>query len=192
MKKSIVLSAAMLALLATSGMASAADAFPYVKAANGSIVHSGYGLCVRTGYWTPALAEGTGCDGDVANTGKIVLAADMLFDVNSAKLKPEGLNMLQELVARMSGLNVEVVMATGYTDRTGPDAYNQALSERRAQSVKDFMVAQGVPADKIQTEGKGPADPVVTCSDEGPRADVIACLAPNRRAVVEVVGTRAQ
>ena len=75
MKKSIVLSAAMLALLATSGMASAADAFPYVKASNGSIVHSGYGLCVRTGYWTPALAEGTGCDGDVANTGKIVLAA---------------------------------------------------------------------------------------------------------------------
>ena len=192
MKKSIVLSAAMLALLATSGMASAADAYPYVKASNGSTVMTNYNLGVRTGYWTPALAEGIECDADIANSSKIVLAADTLFDVNYDKLKPEGLNMLQELVARMAGLNVEVVMATGYTDRTGPDAYNQALSERRAEAVKTFMVAQGVPADKIQTEGKGPADPVVTCSDEGPRADVIACLAPNRRAVVEVVGTRAQ
>ena len=192
MKKTLALSAALAALLATSGMASAADVFPYVKSTTGQTVMSNYDLCWRTGFWTPALAEGIECDADIANSGKIVLAADTLFDLNSAKVKPEGVKMLNELVARMSGLNVDVVMATGYTDVTGPASFNQTLSERRAEAVKSYMVAQGVPADKIQSEGKGPADPVVTCSDEGPRADVIACLAPNRRAVVEVVGTRAQ
>ena len=191
MKKTLALSAALAALLATSGMASA-DVFPYVKSTTGQTVMSGYDLCWRTGFWTPALAESIECDADIANSGKIVLAADTLFDLNSAKVKPEGVKMLNELVARMSGLNVDVVMATGYTDITGPASYNQALSERRAEAVKSYMVKQGVPADKIQTEGKASADPVVTCEDNGSKADLVACLAPNRRAVVEVVGTRAQ
>ena len=186
------MSAALAALLATSGMASAADVFPYVKSTTGQTVMSNYDLCWRTGFWTPALAEGIECDADIANSGKIVLAADTLFDLNSAKVKPEGVKMLNELVARMSGLNVDVVMATGYTDVTGPASFNQTLSERRAAAVKSYMVAQGVPADKIQTEGKASADPVVTCEDTGSKADLVACLAPNRRAVVEVVGTRAQ
>ena len=186
------MSAALAALLATSGMASAADVFPYVKSTSGQTVMSGYNLCWQTGFWTPALAEGINCDGDIADSGKIVLAADTLFDLNSAKVKPEGVKMLNELVARMSGLNVDVVMATGYTDVTGPASFNQTLSERRAEAVKSYMVAQGVPADKIQTEGKASADPVVTCEKTGTTADLVACLAPNRRAVVEVVGTRAQ
>ena len=192
MKKTLALGAAMAALLATSGMASAADVFPYVKNNYGITVMNSYDLCWRTGFWTPALAEGIECDGDIANSGKIVLAADTLFDLNSAKVKPEGVKMLNELVARMSGLNVDVVMATGYTDITGPASFNQTLSERRAEAVKSYMVAQGVPADKIQTEGKASLDPVVTCEQTGTKAEYIACLAPNRRAVVEVVGTRAQ
>ena len=179
MKKTLALSAALAALLATSGMASAADVFPYVKSTTGQTVMSNYDLCWRTGFWTPALAEGIECDADIANSGKIVLAADTLFDLNSAKVKPEGVKMLNELVAR-------------YTDVTGPASFNQTLSERRAAAVKSYMVAQGVPADKIQTEGKASADPVVTCEDTGSKADLVACLAPNRRAVVEVVGTRAQ
>ncbi len=186
--KKIALSAALVAMLAASGVAMAGD-FPYVRSTSKATVHDNYGGCVRTGFWTPALAEGIDCDGDVAGSGKIVLAADMLFGFGSAQLKADGQAMVKELVARMAGLNVEVVMATGYTDRIGSDAVNQRLSERRAATVKDFMVAQGVPADKIQTEGKGEADPVVECADG---AGVVACLAPNRRAVVEVVGTRAQ
>ncbi len=189
MKKTIALSAALIAMLATSGVASAEDAFPYVRSSSKATVMTAYDLCVRTGYWTPALAEGIECDSDVAASSKIVLAADMLFGFDSVKLKDEGKNMLNELVARMAGLNVEVVMATGYTDRVGAAAYNQRLSERRAEAVKAYLVAQGVPADKVQTEGKGSADAVVTCENG---KGLIQCLAPNRRAVVEVVGTRAQ
>lgn len=188
MKKTIALSAALVAMLATSGIAAAADSFPYVRSSSKATVMTNYNECVRTGYWTPALAEGVECDSDVAS-GKIVLAADMLFNFGSANLKAEGKAMLEELVARMAGLNVEVVMATGYTDRIGSDVVNQRLSERRANAVKTFMVGQGVPADKVQTEGKGSAEPVVTCEDG---KGLIKCLAPNRRAVVEVVGTRAQ
>lgn len=189
MTKTIALSAALIAMLATSGIASAEEAFPYVRSTSKATVMTAYDLCVRTGYWTPALAEGIECDSDVAASGKVVLAADMLFAFDSANLKPEGKNMLNELVARMSGLNVEVVMATGYTDRIGSADYNQRLSERRAEAVKAYMVAQGVPAEKVQTEGKGSAEAVVTCEDG---QGLVQCLAPNRRAVVEVVGTRAQ
>ena len=56
MKKTLALSAALAALLATSGMASAADVFPYVKSTTGQTVMSNYDLCWRTGFWTPALA----------------------------------------------------------------------------------------------------------------------------------------
>ncbi|MDY2899817.1 MAG: OmpA family protein [Candidatus Aphodousia sp.] len=192
MKKVFAMSAAMAAMLTFGGVAQATDIAPYVTSSSKEIVKSGYDLCWRTGFWTPALAEGTGCDGDVANSGKIVLAADTLFDLNSARVKPEGVKMLQELVARMSGLNVDVVMATGYTDETGPADFNQALSERRAEAVKNIMVREGVPADKIQTEGKGPANPVVTCTEGQSKAEFVACLAPNRRTVVEVVGSRAE
>ena len=192
MKKVFAMSAAMAAMLAFGGVAQATDIAPYVTSSSKEIVKSGYDLCWRTGFWTPALAEGTGCDGDVANSGKIVLAADTLFDLNSARVKPEGVKMLQELVARMSGLNVDVVMAPGYPDETGPADFNQALSERRAEAVKNIMVREGVPADKIQTEGKGPANPVVTCTEGQSKAEFIACLAPNRRTVVEVVGSRAE
>ena len=188
MKKTLIaLSAAAAALVATSAVAAPAN--PYVLSADASHVASSYAKCVRTGSWTPALAEQFSCDGDVASKAKIVLAADTLFDLNSAALKADGQNMLNELVARMAGLKVEVVLATGYTDRLGPDAFNQKLSVKRAEAVKDYMVAAGVPAEKVQTEGKGSADALVTCEEgEG----LVACLAPNRRAVIEVVGTRAE
>lgn len=186
MKSKIALGVALLGMVATSAFAAEC---PYVKVSDKSFLKSSYEKCVRTGYWTPALAEEFECDGDVASKAKVILAADTLFNLNSAALKADGKAMMNELVARMAGLKVEVVMATGYADRLGPDAFNQKLSEKRAESVKAYLVKAGVPADKIQTEGKGEADPVVTCEDG---KDVVACLAPNRRAVIEVVGSRAQ
>jgi OOP family OmpA-OmpF porin len=76
----------------------------------------------------------------------------------------------------------------GYTDRLGGTAYNQTLSERRAATVRDYLVGKGIEADHIDAEGRGEADPVKTCEDTD-RAKLIACLAPNRRVVVEAEGT---
>ena len=109
---------------------------------------------------------------------------------------PEGKAALDNLVSRLAGVNVEVILSTGYTDRIGKDAYNQKLSLRRANAVKQYLVSKGVASNLIQTEGKGEADPVVNCPDPSKKGQIknfralVQCLAPNRRAVVEVVGTR--
>ncbi|MGU0171886.1 OmpA family protein [Escherichia coli] len=71
----------------------------------------------------------------------------------------------------------------GYTDRIGSDAYNQGLSERRAQSVVDYLISKGIPADKISARGMGESNPVTgnTCDNVKQRAGLIGCLAPDRR-----------
>jgi len=90
---------------------------------------------------------------------------------------------LDELVAQSKGVDIEVVVATGHTDATGPESYNQALSIRRAESVKAYLVDKGMDASKIFTEGKGETQPVADNRTRDGRAQ-------NRRVVIEVVGTR--
>jgi len=113
----------------------------------------------------------------------MTLQAATLFDFDKAVLKPAGKTALDGLVADLSKLNVETVIAVGHTDATGSDAYNQRLSERRVQAVKAYLVSQGVPADRIKTEGKGEAQPTASNTTREGRAQ-------NRRVEIEVVGTR--
>jgi len=113
----------------------------------------------------------------------MTLQAATLFDFDKAVLKPAGKTALDGLVADLSKLNVETVIAVGHTDATGSDAYNQRLSERRVQAVKAYLVSQGVPADRILTEGKGEAQPTASNATREGRAQ-------NRRVEIEVVGTR--
>lgn len=89
---------------------------------------------------------------------------------------------------------IGAVIVTGHTDRIGSMGYNMKLSERRAITVKDYIVAKGVDQKLIFWEGKGPKQPIpVTkfCDNKMKRKQLIECLAPNRRVTVEVVG-RAQ
>jgi len=86
------------------------------------------------------------------------------------------------------------VIVTGHTDRIGTLKHNMKLSERRAITVKDYIVSKGVDQKLIFWEGKGPKQPIpVTkfCDNKMKRKQLIECLAPNRRVTVEVVG-RAQ
>ena len=114
---------------------------------------------------------------------KVTLDTDTYFDFDKATLKPEGKRKLQELAQRLSSVNLEVVVATGHTDWTGTDAYNQKLSERRASTVKHFLVEQGLPGNRIFTEGKGERQPIATNHTREGRAK-------NRRVDVELVGKR--
>ena len=84
---------------------------------------------------------------------------------------------------------LELVLVTGHTDPIGSQAYNQKLSERRADAVRDYLVSKGVPKDKIETLGMGKTQPVpgVVCNMKAMK-ELIACLAPNRRVEVEVKG----
>lgn len=125
-------------------------------------------------------------EGPAAPAVKVTLAAEVLFDFDKAVLKDEGKNLLNtEVVEKMKAHpEAELVMVTGYTDRIGSDKYNQSLSERRANAVKDYIVSQGVEESRLKAAGKGEQNPVVDC--KGVRGKkLIECLQPNRRVVVE-------
>ncbi|MDR5757789.1 MULTISPECIES: outer membrane protein OmpA [unclassified Caballeronia] len=166
-------------------------------------------LCWRDAFWTPATANAK-CDGalvaqaptppapvapppPVIQSQKVTYQADALFDFDKAVLKPAGKQQLDDLASKIGALNLEVVVATGYTDRIGSDKYNDRLSLRRAQAVKAYLVSKGIEANRVYTEGKGKRDPVTggKCQQKN-RKQLIACLAPDRRVEVEVVGTTRQ
>jgi len=106
-------------------------------------------------------------------------------------LRPAGRAALDDFVARTRDINPEVIMAVGHADRFGSDRYNQKLSEQRAAAVKSYLMSKGIADNRIQTEGRGETQPV-TKPGECPgakSAKVIACLQPDRRVDIEVVGT---
>ncbi|MDO5690891.1 MAG: OmpA family protein [Pseudomonadota bacterium] len=164
-------------------------------------------LCWRDAYWTPATAA-PGCDGaleapkaaDPAPVAaapapaapapapvaaeKVTYAADAFFDFDKSVLKPEGRAKLDDLVSKIQGINLEVIIAVGHTDSIGSDAYNQRLSVRRAEAVKAYLVSKGIEKNRVYTEGKGEKQPVADNRTAEGRAK-------NRRVEVEVVGTRA-
>ena len=115
---------------------------------------------------------------------KVTYAADAFFDFDKAVLNPEGKAKLDDLVGKVKGINLEVIIAVGHTDSVGTDAYNQKLSVRRAEAVKAYLVSKGIEKNRVYTEGKGEKQPVADNKTAEGRAK-------NRRVEIEVVGTRA-
>jgi len=203
MKKNMwlsVLAAAGLALSAASFNVAAQSKDGHWVDAGSAVWKDGSGMCWKSGYWTPAMAIEE-CDPDLVSkpgrpapapaakprprpvADKVTLAADVLFDFDKSVIKPEGRARLDDLVSKIGGINLEVVIAIGHTDSIGSDAYNQKLSVRRAESVKAYLVSKGVPANRIYTEGKGEKQPVASNKTKDGRAK-------NRRVEIEVIGTR--
>jgi OOP family OmpA-OmpF porin len=153
-------------------------------------------LCWRDAAWTPATAS-KGCDGAIApkpaaagaasgvSQSKITLQADTLYDFDKASLKPEGMATLDKIARDLSKIKLEVIIAVGNTDSVGTDAYNMALGQRRAQSVKAYLTSKGVDGSRIYTESKGKSNPVASNATAEGRAK-------NRRTDIEVVGTAAK
>jgi len=113
----------------------------------------------------------------------VVIQADALFDFDKSVVRPDGRKSIDDALAKLRGVDLELVIATGHTDSRGTDAYNQRLSERRAAAVKDYLVSKGIPASKITTIGKGESQPVATNkTDEGRQK--------NRRVDIEFKGVR--
>jgi OOP family OmpA-OmpF porin len=114
---------------------------------------------------------------------KVSFAAEALFDFDKAIVKPEGKVALDDLLAKLQGMNTEVMIAVGHTDSKGSNGYNDKLSLRRSDAVKAYLVSKGLDQTRLYTEGKGEAQPVAdNTTDEG--------RAKNRRVTIEVVGTR--
>lgn len=115
---------------------------------------------------------------------KTTLSASELFAFNKAELKADQPKLDQIAAVIGKSGHSEKVLVTGYTDRLGSAKYNQALSKKRADAVKAYLVSKGIAAERIETVGKGKADPVAACTGVKKRAALIECLAPNRRVEV--------
>jgi len=124
---------------------------------------------------------------------RMTLSADSLFDFDRATVKRTGAESLDRFAADLKGTRFERVTVTGHTDRLGAPAHNLALSTRRAEAVKAYLVRAGIPADRIVARGVDGADPVTTAEQcKGARATprLVACLQPDRRVDVEVSAMR--
>jgi len=122
----------------------------YLQDSRDVVTRSGFGLCWQTAFVNgpceeapaqaaaPAAAPAAPAAAAPAapTSEKVTYAADAFFDFDKAVLKPAGKSKLDELVANLKGLNLEVIIAVGHTDSVGSVAYNQKLSVRRAESVK--------------------------------------------------------
>jgi OOP family OmpA-OmpF porin len=122
-----------------------------------------------------------------ARIAPISISATELFGFDQDQLR-EPQPRLDE-IAKVLKDNPKIagVTITGYADRLGGHDYNLALSERRAESVRFYLMRKGVEGSRLNIHGKGEADPVVHC-DVKEHAELVKCLEPNRRVVISTSG----
>ena len=115
----------------------------------------------------------------------VTLQAEKLFGFNKFKLNGDAAVELDDVVKTLKAHpEFDVVIVTGHTDRIGSEQYNQKLSEKRAEVIKQHLVVDhGIEASRIRAVGKGESQPVVECKGiKGKK--LVECLAPNRRVVI--------
>lgn len=118
----------------------------------------------------------------------ITLQAEKLFGFDKALLADTS-EIDTQVVAKMKENAIFAsVKIVGHTDKLGSEKYNQGLSERRANQVRDYIISQGIDGSRLIAVGKGEESPKVNCDDVKGRKAQIECLAPNRR--VEIEATR--
>jgi OmpA-OmpF porin, OOP family len=147
----------------------------------------------QTFHWAPAscadlLVEAAPAVADEAKQRHFNLSADALFEFAKYgvdDILPKGREELAAIAGKLKEADSASIKVVGHTDRIGSDAANQLLSQRRAQTVREFLVARGVTASSITAEGRGESEPVKQCAEQA-RAALIACLAPNRRVEIQV------
>ncbi|WP_395005936.1 OmpA family protein [Undibacterium sp.] len=115
---------------------------------------------------------------------KYTLSSTELFAFDSAVLASAQPKLDEIAKALKESTSISNVVISGFTDRLGSDKYNLALSEKRANAVRDYLVNSGIAASRLNAVGKGESNPVVTCTNKK-RVDLIKCLEPNRRVEVE-------
>ncbi|WP_304678611.1 OmpA family protein [Neisseria bergeri] len=214
MTKQLKLSALFVALLASgTAMASEAHIHGYtVSGQSQEVVRNNYGECWKNTYFDKATQGRVEC-GDAVEPASVAvveqasqyvdetvsLSAKTLFGFDKDVLRAEAQDNLKVLAQRLGQTNVQSVRVEGHTDFMGSEKYNQALSERRANVVANYLVSNGVPASKTSAVGLGESQAQMTqvCEAEvaklGAKASkakkreaLIACIEPDRRVDVKI------
>lgn len=125
---------------------------------------------------------------------RVQFSADSLFSFDKAVIRPDGRAALDTFGRDLQGARYNTISVEGNTDRLGSDAYNQKLSQERADAVKAYLITNsGIDARKITATGRGETNPQTKpedCKGNKPTPTLIACLQPDRRVDVEVTGER--
>lgn len=167
------------------------------------VVVNNYGECWENTHLNKAENGLVGCGDRAATRTETVVVEDVeklrsefLFAFDKDELRPEAITTLNQLAARLSDSSVRLARVEGHTDFMGTEKYNQALSERRAKVVANYLVSQGVPAEKISAVGLGESQARMTESCQAQvagiknkakkRAELIACIEPDRRTDVRI------
>ena len=196
------------------------DAQALVVDSRGAPVMNRYGECWHTRYgpapqWTagchaavpaPAAQTVVPAQASAPAPAPVVMAAaaplpayervafdtNILFDSDKSALRPAGREKLDAFVSNIKGLESQSIMAIGYADRMGTDASNQALSQQRVDTVKAYLVGQGIAANRVQTSARGETQPTTAASEckEANNASNVSCLQPDRHVFIEVSGNR--
>ena len=214
MTKQLKLSALFVALLASgTAMAGTDHIHGYtVSGQSHEIVRNNYGECWKNTYFDKATQGRVEC-GDAVEPAPVAvveqapqyvdetvsLSAKTLFGFDKDVLRAEAQDDLKVLAQRLGQTNVQSVRVEGHTDFMGSEKYNQALSERRANVVANYLVSNGVPASKTSAVGLGESQAQMTqvCEAEvaklGAKASkakkreaLIACIEPDRRVDVKI------
>jgi OmpA-OmpF porin, OOP family len=146
-------------------------------------------------YWAPAgcadLLKTEAEAALAAEPKRFELSADALFAFGRSgveDIQPQGRTELAAIAARLKDSKATLVQVIGHTDRIGSESDNQALSQRRAQTVREFLIQNGVAAEGLAAHGAGESQPLKQCADSLPHEQLVACLQPNRRVEVVVKG----
>jgi len=208
MKKTIQL-ALIAAIASFAGQAALAHSVSKVSSGyagdtHGLVLTNTSGNCVRTSSWNKDMAT-AGCDADLLpkmaaispepapaakpvltpKIEKITLREDALFDNSKATLRPQGMAELDTLVTRINdkGVSLEEIYVSGHASSTGPENFNQILSERRAEAVKAYLAQKGIDPARIFAQGFGESKPIASNATADGRAQ-------NRRVEVEIRAKR--
>lgn len=180
LKKACLLATVSLMLAPASVFA--ADAVKdVVKDKNKNIVRNTFGNCVIT-KWDAANDE---C------AGKPAISKEMLnvyFDFNKSTLNAKEKNKLDNVSKLIKeSKEIETVDIAGYADSIGKNGYNKKLSAKRAQTVKSYLSKRGLKTRNLSVESYGETKPVTNCDANLARADLINCLAEDRRVEIKLV-----
>jgi OOP family OmpA-OmpF porin len=174
----------------------------YMFDERGNVAVNNYDECWKTPEWSPAYAIQK-CDPQYFTMAKAeppvqavverVTLADgstTYFDFDGSNLRPEGRERLADVVRYLESFKrVDRVTVSGYTDPIGDDESNRLLSQRRADSVKAYLVEHGIDANLITTRGMGETNLLTTCPDKRGN-ELITCYQPNRRVEIEIAGQK--